>query len=454
MVLLRRISFFLLCVVVFAQQPLIRGIGIYGNEQITDWAIERLMETQETKFYSFFVGGRQRLNKRVLEQDVTRIRDYYIQEGFLDIGVTANIVIREKGKMALVHIDIVEGQRYYFKRFSIGGDGSSYFSKLGKKFSLEFGQPFNHGLVESDRRLILKEAQNRGHPYVQVHSSWEKLDGDSIEVRFHVTLGKKARFGNIVYKNLEFTKKDFLDKEIKIRRGLPYNVDAINRSRESLYRTGLFNVVRLKEDTTKFQPDTLDMDVYIFEKKPRWFAIKIGLITDPDFDMTSDLTLEWGHRNLMGRGIGISARFVPSFQMISKWNNVSNRVEADISLPYVSKVKVPITLSLYYDPKNSKLTDVYDIWLVGGRVSGKYTKHNRILHQLSFSYDHVQVRGGFDSVSFEDISIERKITYTIERDSRDNFLFPSDGTVFRGANEFAGTFLGGDEHYNKSEAIS
>ncbi len=317
--ILRKTIFLLILVVVcMSEEPIVEGIGIYGNDTFDDWTLSRLMETRENKFYSFILGGRQRLDQRTLERDVTRIRDYYIQEGFLDVAVAANVVIRENGQKTIIHIDIEEGTRYYLKRYSIGGDGSSYFSKLGRKFTLAYQKPFNPGLVENDRITILREAQNRGHPYADVKSDWEKINGDSIEVRFHVKLDKKADFGEITYKNLTYTKKDFLDREVVINTGNPYSFDAITKTRENLYRTGLFNVVRVKADTSETQPDSLDMDLYLFEKEPRWLAVKAAVITDPEFDMTSDLTVEWGHRNIGGRAIGVAARLVPSFRMISQ----------------------------------------------------------------------------------------------------------------------------------------
>ena len=454
----------------FAYQPIISEIGIFENKHFSDKEILSIMKTKKTSKFRLW-GKPKKLNIPLFELDLAQIKGFYVQNGFLDADVSSNIVFdKDDEEQVFLNIFIDEGPRYFVRNIIITGDSVEIFMKLQKKFILQKGEYFSPRMPNNDKAQLVNFAKNMGYPYVDITTEWSKIDlisiiidkkdssfVDSIDIELNIKLNKPAYFGDISYKNLHYAKEFILRRELQIKKGKPYELNKINRSKEDLYRTGLFSIVRINPENQDMQPDTLDITVSVFEKEPGWIGLKAGLKIDPSYDMTTDVTAEWGNRNVFGTGRTIIGRTISSFELINQWNNLSNRFELDYTEPWTLAKRLPITLNLYFEPNNSAITDRYNIRSYGTELFAKYKFKKNRHHLLSFSYDYIdkyniqQVDSTETNYDVDENTVERKINYSFERDSRNNVLIPTDGTVFVFLNEFAGWALGGDEHYEKIE---
>ncbi|MFP4458904.1 MAG: outer membrane protein assembly factor [Candidatus Zixiibacteriota bacterium] len=465
MEILRKIAMILIfAAIALPQEPIIQEIGINGNEYFDDEQILDAISAEGMdvwfKISHWLLGNAPRLNRFVLKQDVTKIRDMYRSAGFLDTDVKANVKNIEKNRV-IINIFIEENSRYYIRNISIDGDDSLFYRSKKSKLQSQEGRPFNPSILNGDRRTLDIFGQNRGYPYIQVAYHADTLATDSVDISFNIEQGKFAWFGDIYYRsNTGQTDTVLLRREVTIDKGEPYSYDSILTSKENLYSTGLFDIVRIKPDSLHKKPDTIDITINVFEKKANWAGVKLGIITETSFDMQTDLTLEYGNRNLLGQARSIEGRIINRFSMITDWDNLKNRFELEYKEHWIFKKKLPLTVDLYYEPKNAALTDQYVINRYGGRMSAKYQQKKNQQHLLSISLTKANLldvpidsEGDTIDVQFSrDIeTVERNISYAFEYDTRDNILNPNTGQTFRFTNQFAGVILGGDEHYDKAE---
>jgi outer membrane protein insertion porin family len=237
-------------------------------------------------------------------------------------------------------------------------------------------------------------------------------------------------------------------------------VAAITKSKENIYNTGLYDIVRIGVDSLTSTDDTLRLIVSVIEKKQRWFGLRGGFVTDPSNDMQANLTGEWGDKNVLGTGSSVSFRAISAFELFNNWANNKNRFEADYTEPWSFAKRIPVTVNLYYEPYNSSETgtDFLSVRQYGGQLSGVHRPKRTIKHIVSLSYTQIDVKAeegaptDYDYFSTKKSSpVERKIGYSFERDSRDNLLFPKTGTQFAASTQLAGLLLGGDQHFTRTE---
>ncbi|MBM3252453.1 MAG: hypothetical protein FJZ11_06745, partial [Candidatus Omnitrophica bacterium] len=145
----------------------IEKINFVGNNSFKNKQLLKLIKTRTRRW--FFSAGF--YNKEVLTEDVERLKSYYKREGFLDVKVSQDSQIKQKGLMYLTFY-IEEGTKYFVGNIVI--KGNSAISKediLSKVKECLPGKTFSGDFLQVDIDKIKEVYFDKGYIFADVQAA-------------------------------------------------------------------------------------------------------------------------------------------------------------------------------------------------------------------------------------------------------------------------------------------
>lgn len=251
------------------------------------------------------------------------------------------------------------------------------------------------------------------------------------------------------------TKSYVIEREMRLKKGEPFNVKDARRSMQRLYNLGYFEDVNVKLNPGR-QPNGVEVEVTVVEQRTGSFGIGAGYSNDDGFVGV----LMLGDKNYKGTGDKANIRW--------EFGGVDNKnYEFSYVHPWLDKKETSLGFSIYkltneYTEYNddSSTKDVYykrregwDITL--SRPQNEYTTNAITLKNRDDSY-----QGGVSgsttsyydnnpSAKSENFGLTRSVVLQHVRDTRDNVFNPTTGNRLALTTEVAGRSFGGDFNFNK-----
>jgi len=445
--------------VAFSQKKLV-NVEFIGNEELSEWDLISGLTIPLPKWYNSMFGVYPMLNPQALQNDLSIIRSMYIDRGFLDVDTRARLKpLESDSNKAVAQVLIDEGYQYVIGSIVLnlpdGFDTTEAFKVLG----IDVGKVFSQYRADDARRELWNWLANHGYPYAVVEMKWEKTDDELylVNIEFDVEPGEIAYFGKIRYKGLQKTKKFLLRRELSIKTGDLYSYSAIEESKEELYSTGLFRLISVELGDTAGHPDTVDIIISIVERKFGWYGFSLNFGAKTEYDFTSEIVGEWGHRNVFGNGQSVVLRASGQAQIVTQWQFLSHRYELQICEPWTFSQKFPTTITLYFEPGVKIEQYAWRVQKFGANLTLSKSI-GPVTHRGGVTYERADIYGVAEDEAEaikneEGIVISRKLNYTYQRDVRDNPLAPINGSLIRLSTDYVGGLLGGDEDYLKLDAL-
>lgn len=432
------------------QKIRIAKIEFQGNENFKRRKLLKQMETRQKHFPVLIFPGR--FDEKKFESDVEKVKEFYMNNGWLDVDVGWEIKYSTDVKMYIT-IHIKEGERYYVESLTI--DGSTLFTadELKEKLKLQAGGPFFLDAVDKDTyqlRLtygeqgyitaLVKEKHTFGAEGAKVNVSFtiEEKDRHYIE-KIKITGNDKTR-DNVVRRQLTFYPGEKLDTE-KIR-----------DSQRRLSNTGYFDMESGMPAGINFEPgSTADrQNIVVDVKEGRTGMLRFGggyganvgafgdvSYTDRNFDVT-DLPKSWDDflqgNAFRGAGEILTLRFSPGFE----------RTEIMISLTNPSVFDSPYSagVSLFDFLRTYNLYEEEDL---GSRVSLGREIQRDFFVRLSPEFSHIGIKRRDDKedtpqdvLDVEGGQLKAGLTLSANMNKTDNFFAPTKGYQGESSVEFAG----------------
>ncbi|MBU1318406.1 MAG: BamA/TamA family outer membrane protein [candidate division Zixibacteria bacterium] len=445
------------------KKPLISKVEVNGNEYFSDGKVKSLMRSQENGFWqSLRLSERHRLRKDSKRYDMAALQYLYLTNGFVDSKIEEEFVVAEDSS-AIVKITVVEGKRYLIRSSTTYSDLGSFGEAVAHQLrQLRQGDPLNPRRIEQVAFDIKTVYANSGYPYADVRDSVSvDSEVDSADVTFFIERGPLTVFGDVHVDSLEFTKPSTFTRELVFKPGDVYSRQMIIDSRQRVYSTGLASYVDLtvknapSSDTSSIHDVRPDFLLKVRERKPRYAKIKTGAGEDDEQDLVWDLGLEFGNRNISGRGRQVRFGLVSSFLVFAgDWRILKERFEFEYSEPWLLKIRMPLHLTFGVEPGVRSETQRYRISRIDlGLTTARELSRSTVVSG-GIEYEQVKITGipadELDDLKKEEgISVQRKVLFLLERDTRNNLLLPIRGSYARLDAEYVGGFLGGDNSFVK-----
>lgn len=374
---------------------LLKNIEFQGNKQISRETLLNVLKLQEN----------QPLRLNELEDAVAQIKNYYQNEGFLEMKL------------------------------------------LNEKNSEKSIDRFEDSMLGDKKSIASRDESNlKSIDLVQYN-----VDSTEAKVFLKIYEGPKIRVASIVLEGNTLTKDSVIFHELDFKVGDVLTPDRIEESTRRLQRVGHFNFVEIKTLEEKTQIADRTIIVKVSDRDPGLFTIGAGVNSENGLTLRGYTGI--GYRNILGTGRGASARLEGNYNP-TDIKYLEYKVTLGYLEPYLldtrAKGRLNYTIDEYvHDFKNRKATNLKQI---------TWTLEQDITSHVLLSFDvfsSAQVR----KFALADVDNKSELIIastgpTLTVDYRDHPFNTTKGTLSRVGTEYSSPDLGSTEtiHYIKSFA--
>ena len=374
---------------------------------------------------------------------VSRVRDYYLAHGYLDVKVhDPEFSFSENRTRVSITIPLSEGRLYRLTDLRFRGDlPETAAEKLHVLRQEMVGNAYNrsqHLVVQSRLEEIYG---NLGYAEMQVSLEEKRLPApDGILLEAAITSGERVTINDIQVRGNIKTKSDFIRRRIKLEPGDRYTLKGERDSFRSLYRTGLFSKVDLRLEN-QGRPAERTLVVSVVEGPSREIYIEPGW---GSYELAR-LKLGWREKNPWGGGRNVGIESIVSVK--------SRQVVANVVDPWFLNTEITADVPLYYSYREEPSFTREDIG-VSPSFSRQLSDH--VSATAAYNLRNTDISDVDPAAALEDIdtdsynfaSIKLQGTY----DDRDDPFYPARGKRFSFGIEHADNALGGDITFTRLTA--
>lgn len=429
---------FLAFLLVGAQEGRIRKIRFEGNRHFLSSKLANTINTVRKDLYS----------EADIVSDSADLVRFYRNQGFPWVKVGFNYEA-DRGRLTY---EIIEGERLHIERIRTSGASNEDADVFLSKIPIRRNSPLTAFGLSETQRITKRYYQERGYPYpvvtVDTASTLTQVD-----IKISVVPGTKAYISKIDFLGVpdSVINHKFIYLTTRLKSGELYSISRLDKASRFLYATSLFSKVDISPSrTSSASDDSLNISFQLSPARMRSILLGAGIETS-DTSFIPDrflLSVGWEHINLFHRGVSFSVQTTvnPTFRGNYDMSlNITNRY------PFFLPWGIALSLAPYFensytrpDSLNPKITS----YTVGGEVGLEKEISEKLLSGIS-----LQIKRNWsfiDTLPYSPIDQIGRTNFMriyFIYDSRNDFFNPSSGIFFYPYFDWAGSPLGGDNHF-------
>jgi len=422
----------------------IHRIEFDGNKFYSARTLRNQIDTSTYSFLTSWLTGAGKLNPEKLSGDAQRLESFYQNNGFIQAQVgDPHTGHNAKGKLVLT-FPIVEGPRLKVGRVSLGGqllEGDNP-KKILKETNLKGETWFSRELLQEDVKTIQTYYADLGYAHNQVEPRLDgPRDGEFLDVVFEVQPGRKVYYDRITIVGNDKTRDKVIRRQLAVAEGDLSSASKISKSQSNLMRSTYFEQVNLAPGPSD-SDDKMNLRVEVKERPTGSFQVGGGYSSYNSLfgviRLAQDNLFGYGRRASIEANVGARSSYY-NFSFTDPWV---------FDIPLSAGFDLFNYQNKYHSyTKNSNGTAVrlgYPLWndfYISGRFSFEKVNINHIRPNSS---DRIREMAKYDT--------DVQSLFSLRRDTRNHFFFPTQGSVARLSYGKALTALGGDTDFSKYEA--
>ena len=240
-------------------------IDFVGNEVFSDGKLRgALKEVKAVNLYRKW-GKKIVYTRENWEADRDNLRDFYLNNGFLDIKIgepeldliakkpDAETLEGKKYRMK-VTIPIEEGSPYAVDSLSIEGVEIFNSEAMKQLFDVKMGRTYSKKEFDSAKEKIQELYHNSGYIYAYANERFERVEGKdlAVDVVVDVFEGDRFKLGRIEFIGNTNTRDKVLRREFRIVEGSWMNMGAL---KSSVFKVNALGYWKLEEEPLDFDFD-------------------------------------------------------------------------------------------------------------------------------------------------------------------------------------------------------
>lgn len=422
------------------QEILLREVNYHGRKNISVSKIESVSANKERDLFIPWMWGFNDgiLRSSELENDAARIRDLYMQKGYLDAQVSVPFLRADFTTYdATLDFYIEEGRQYIVSDIEIiQEDEVISDKKLYDEIRLKKGEIFNISKMRSDIEKIETAIGDLGYAFVRVNPDLDKDPQKGlVRVVYHIQPNKPVKIRDVVISGNNKSLDRVVRRNILLAPGDQYKMSQVKRSKEALMRTGNYDSVEV--DQVRVDEESIDLLVDVKEGRTGEFSFGFGY---GSYDgLMGSISLR--ERNLFGTGL------TGGIYLDKSERNTSYRVsllnpaifDSDYNLggelfrtEYDNYDYTQISQGGAFSVGRSFFDNLLDITLGYSYSRNRMTDFSNPYYELYYSDSNYTKGSIIPGFSF---------------DNTDSYFFPNNGVRVTGSVEYAG--VGGDAEFTK-----
>ena len=381
-----------------------------------------------------------KMSLRDLQYDNLRIRDYYMQYGYLDAQVNPPFVrVNFDNYTANMSYQISEGNAYKISKISIYQTKHVIAEKkLTKLLSMKVGDTFNIKKFRADSQKIKTAIGDLSYAFVQVIPDLKKNKKDkTVNVIFKVMPGDKVKIRNVLISGNTRTLDRIIRRELYLGSGDMFSLTDLKDSRNALGRLGFFASNTIEEKRI----DQHTMDLIVKVKETPTGNIQLG----GGYGSYGGLLLSVGvnDRNIWGSGINVGVK--------AEKSQTTQNYSFNISNPRLNDSDFSGNFSIYHSVYDYNSYSVLSDGITVG-TGHRFSRHISGYLGYGYSGNSYNFSSTLDTnltntYYFENYT-KSSITMSVSWDNTDDYYLPREGFVLSQSFEKAG--LGAKADFLKS----
>lgn len=433
--------------------PKIRIVKIEfkGNKSFKRSKLLKQMETRRKRFPTFIFPGR--FDQRKFESDIEKVKEFYMNNGWLDVDVGWEITYSDDKEMYIT-IHIKEGERYFVESLRINGASLFTVQELKEKLKLKEGGPFFLDAVEKDTYQLRLAYGEQGYIAANVKEKHTfSSEGAKVNVSFTIEEKDRHYIEKIKIIGNDKTRDNVIRRQLTFYPGEKLDTEKIRDSQRRLANTGYFDMESGMPAGINFEqgPEPNKQNILVEVKEGRTGMLRFGggyganvgafgdvSYTDRNFDVT-DLPKSWEDfiqgNAFRGAGEILTLRFSPGFFRTEILLSLTNPSVFDS--PYSAGISLFDYLRWYRE---------YQQQSIGSRVSVGREIQRDFFVRLSPEFDIIDIERQDnnkedtpqDVLNVEGSQLKAGVTLSANIIRTDNIYMPSKGYEGESSVEVAG----------------
>lgn len=416
----------------------IRHIVFEGNRSFTAKELKDMMKTSEKGFFHWFTDSGL-LKKEELKQDVAKLQAFYLSSGFINVQIGEPVIERDKEGLT-VKIPIAEGMQFRVGKVEITGDElKTPRTTLLAKLQIAKKEFYDRGAILKDMDYLTQVSNDEGYANADVNQRLVPHEKEQrVDIVYHITKGNQVYFNRISITGNTKTRDKVIRRQLAIVEGDLYSSSKLKKSYMDLNRLRYFEEINIQ--TEKGPNETLtDVNIAIKEKPTGIFSIGAGYSAIDH----AVLTAQVAQQNLFGRGQTLSVK--------AHLGSTTTSYELSFVEPWLFDIPLWSKLDAW---NFTREYDSYDLDSNGVGVTLGYPIWEYITGYVGyrFSVDDISnIEAGASTLieEQEGKTTLSSLTFTLTRDTTDDFFFPSQGSKNSASIQYTGGILQGDADFLK-----
>lgn len=417
---------------------LIEKIAFEGNKAFADDELKDIMEVSEAGFFHF-ISDSGVLKRDKLKEDISKLNVFYLNHGYINARVGEPEIKHDKEGI-YISIPITEGKQFKVGTVEIAGDTlSTPRDELVEKLKINKKDYFDRDSIMQDLEFLTESCKNEGYAYANVIPKTTPREKEGkVDVVYRIEKGNKIYFNRISIAGNTKTRDKVIRRALFIDEGDLYSGEKLRKSYMKLMNLRYFEEINFETEKGSKENYT-DVTIHVKEKPTGLFSIGAGYSAVDDAIVMAQVS----QQNLFGRGQELSLKAFFG----SKTTNYE--------LSFIEPWLFDRPLWSKYDAWNMEREyDSYDLDTKGLRMTLGHLLFEHVKGYIGYEYTIDDVMHVEDDASRyireqEGETTTSGVTLTIRRDTTNDWMFPSEGSVNSVSIRHAGTIFQGDNSFTK-----
>ncbi|MBK8857644.1 MAG: outer membrane protein assembly factor BamA [Opitutaceae bacterium] len=426
-------------------------IKFSGNDNVKARLLRKEMETKKWWFMSWLTDtGRFKDDK--FEDDLEKLRDYYREEGYLDIEIPQDQITFDypSPSKLVITIRVIEGRRYKIGDINVTGAKIHEASLLKRILRQRSGMVFRPSKIDKDVERLEDFYGSGGYLDTQVRLLRKpNVNTGNIDLDYEVTESEKFNVESIVIEGNVKSKSIVILRELVLGPGDVFDTVRMKISKLRLENTRFFDDVNTTPQETNI-PGRRNLRVAVKEARTGNLTFGAGFSSVERvtvFAEISQANFDLFNRRSLFQGDG------QKFRLRLQLGSLSSEAVLSFEEPWLFERELAMGFSLYRTSSEYN-SDYYTQIATGGEIYLRKRLFELVEGKVSYTYEVI----GIDDVdpiytgliSSGDSTVSR-LGFQLLRDTRDKIINTTSGNRVEINTELAGGFLGGDYDYYKVE---
>ena len=423
---------------------------ILGNNFFTDTELISRMFSRPMTRASAFANPGSLFQDDNVKKDLEVLSYLYRDQGFAKVKVAKPLQVLDSDREYVrLTYQVEEGLQYYVNKIDISGDLLYTKEELLELMKLKPTGLFKFSFFQKDVDMLVDKYGDLGYAFVDVNPKTTFNDEKrTVDIDYEITKGEKVYFGKMTIIGNAKTRDNVIRREFEVHDSELYHGTGLAKSKSNIERLGFFEEVQAIKSRDEESQSILNYKFKVKEKPTGQLQAAIGFQPGQGTSQNNWFGQgRYNEENQSGKGWKTN--------LTGRWNGDKNyEVSAGFTDPRVNDSYWSLGYNVFLKNNEIKVTD--EVNIIERRIGGSVILGRRIIELIQGSLTYkiqkvTQTSEAFLLDRFKEQGIYSSAIFGLSRNSTNNYLDPSEGSVVHLSQNFTGgPILRGNFQYQET----